>query len=91
MSAITVAGKDIKVDSWGNLENPSDWNDEVAKAMAKADSIELTPEHWEVIHFLRDFYEEHQYTPNMRMLPKAISKKLGTSKGNLRYLYELFP
>ena len=91
MRTITVAGKDLKVDYWGNLANPSDWNDEIAKAMAKTDGIELTPDHWEVIHFLRAYYEEYQSTPNARMLPKAIAKKLGAGKGNLQYLWELFP
>ncbi|GIR92571.1 MAG: hypothetical protein CM15mP93_07580 [Thiotrichaceae bacterium] len=46
--------------------------------------------HWEVINFLREYYEEYQIAPAVRVLTKAIGKKLGKDKGNSKYLYELF-
>ena len=52
---------------------------------------ELTENHWEVINFLRSYYEEYQIAPAVRVLTKAIGKKLGKDKGNSKYLYELFP
>ncbi len=52
---------------------------------------ELTENHWEVINFLREYYEEYQIAPAVRVLTKAIGKKLGKDKGNSKYLYELFP
>ena len=34
---------------------------------------------------------EFQIAPAIRVLTKAIGKKLGPDKGNSKYLYELFP
>ena len=91
MTIINVAGKDIEVDEEGYLVNRADWNEEVAKIMAKGDNCDLTDSHWEVINFLREYYEEYQIAPAVRVLTKAIGKKLGADKGNSKYLYELFP
>jgi len=51
----------------------------------------MTDQHWEVINFLRDYYNEFQIAPAVRVLTKAIGKKLGAEKGTSQYLYELFP
>ena len=59
--------------------------------MAAEDDIELSSEHWEVINFLREYFEEYEFAPAVRILTKAIAKKLGNDKGNSRYLYSLFP
>ncbi len=91
MSTITVSGKTVEVDEEGYLVNRSDWNEEIGKEMAKIDNCDLTPNHWEVINFLREYYEEYQIAPAVRVLTKAIGKKLGADKGNSKYLYELFP
>jgi tRNA 2-thiouridine synthesizing protein E len=89
--AIEVNGKTIELDEEGYLTNLADWNEEAAKILASQDDIELTENHWEVINFLRDYYDEYQIAPAVRVLTKAIGKKLGKDKGNSKYLYELFP
>ncbi len=91
MPTIEVAGKTIEVDEEGYLQNRSDWTEEVANEMAKQDSCDLSSNHWEVINFLREYYDEYQIAPAVRVLTKAIGKKLGPDKGNSKYLYELFP
>ena len=53
--------------------------------------LNLLFHHWEVINFLREYYEEYQIAPAVRVLTKQIGKKLGKDKGNSNYLYELFP
>ncbi len=88
---IEVEGKTIETDEEGYLANLSDWTPAVAEAMAKEDGTELTDAHWEVINFLREYYDEYQIAPAVRVLTKAIGKKLGKEKGNSKYLYELFP
>ncbi len=88
---IEVEGKTIETDEEGYLANLNDWTPAVAEAMAKEDGVELTPAHWEVINFLREYYDEYQIAPAVRVLTKAIGKKLGKEKGNSKYLYELFP
>jgi TusE/DsrC/DsvC family sulfur relay protein len=91
MPTIEVNGKDIEVDEEGYLVNLSDWTEDVAKTMAAAEDTELTENHWEVLNFLRDYYNDFQIAPAVRVLTKAIGKKLGPEKGNSKYLYELFP
>ncbi|MCQ9120832.1 TusE/DsrC/DsvC family sulfur relay protein [Rodentibacter pneumotropicus] len=88
---IEIQGKQIETDSSGYLANTDDWNEEVAKAIAQQENIELSPAHWEVIYFVRDFYQEYNTSPAIRMLVKAMADKLGTDKGNSRYLQRLFP
>ena len=45
--------------------------------MAEIDECELSVNHWEVINFLRGYYEEYEIAPAVRILTKAIGKKLG--------------
>ena len=91
MTAVAVKGKELAVDEEGYLVNLADWNEDVANVMASEDNLALTENHWEVINFLRDYYAEYQIAPAIRVLTKAIGKKLGPEKGNSKYLYELFP
>ena len=91
MATISVGGKDVEVDEEGYLVNLGDWNEEIAKTLSEQDGLELKESHWEVIHFLREYYDEYQIAPAVRVLTKAIGKKLGKEKGNSKYLYELFP
>ena len=88
---IEVNGKSYETDEEGYLANLTDWNEDLANAMAQADGAELDSNHWEVINFLREYYDEYQIAPAVRVLTKAIGKKLGPDKGNSKYLYELFP
>lgn len=91
MPTMEFNGKTYDVDEEGYLTALDGWNEELAVFMASKDSIELTENHWEVINFLREYYEEYQIAPMIRVLVKAIAKKLGPDKGNNKYLYELFP
>ena len=89
--AIEVNGKSFETDEEGYLANLNDWEKDVATVMAKEDDIELSDDHREIINFLREYYEEYQIAPAVRVLTKAVGKKLGKDKGNSKYLYELFP
>ena len=88
---IEVNGKTLETDEEGYLANLNDWVPEVATVMAALEDHPLDENHWEVINFLREYYEEYQIAPAVRVLTKAIGKKLGKDKGNSKYLYELFP
>ena len=88
---IEANGKTYETDEEGYLANLNDWNKDLAEAMATEDKINLSEDHWEIINFLREYYEEYQIAPAVRVLTKAVGKKLGKEKGNSKYLYELFP
>jgi len=88
---IEVNGKSLEVDEEGYLANLNEWEPAVAEVMAIDEGLELNDDHWEIINFLREYYEEYQIAPAVRVLTKAVGKKLGKDKGNSKYLYELFP
>jgi len=89
--SIEVNGTTYETDEEGYLINLNDWNEDIANSIAKLESLEMTPNHWEVVNFLREYYNEFQIAPAVRVLTKSIGKKLGPEKGNSQYLYELFP
>lgn len=84
-------GKEIETDSEGYLKESSLWSEALAEAIAENESLSLSPEHWEVVRFVRSFYLEFNTSPAIRMLVKAMANKYGEEKGNSRYLYRLFP
>ena len=63
------------VDEEGYLANINDWTPEIAEELAKDEEVELTDRHWEIINFLREYYEEFQIAPAVRVLTKAVGKK----------------
>ncbi|MGC7589990.1 TusE/DsrC/DsvC family sulfur relay protein [Bisgaard Taxon 46] len=88
---IEVNNIQIETDAHGYLLDLNQWSEDVAKAIAQLENIELTDAHWEVIYFVRNFYQEYKTSPAIRMLVKAMAQKLGEEKGNSRYLQRLFP
>ena len=84
-------GKSYETDEEGYLTNLGDWSEDVAGYIAQQENVAMTPNHWEVINFLRTYYNDYQIAPAVRVLTKAIGKTLGPEKGNSKYLYELFP
>ncbi len=89
--AYEVNGKTVEHDEEGYLTNLDDWSQEVAEAIAKAEGLEMTEDRWEVINFLREYYEEFQIAPAVRVLIKAAKKKMGAAKGNSKFMNDLFP
>jgi tRNA 2-thiouridine synthesizing protein E len=81
----------LKTDKEGFLLDLDVWNESVANELADNDQLKLTDDHWQVIYFLRDFYQQYQTAPTMRVLVKELAKKLGAEKGNSIYLQRLFP
>ena len=83
---IEVDGKTFETDEEGYLANINDWVPGVADVMSKEDDLELTDEHWDIINLLREYYEEYQIAPAVRVLTKAVGKSMGKDKGNSKYL-----
>jgi tRNA 2-thiouridine synthesizing protein E len=82
---------DLNLTEHGFLIDFSEWNEIVATQLAELNQIVLTPAHWEIILFMRDYYVQFNYLPNTRIFVKAVANKLGVEKGNSRYLQMLFP
>ena len=84
-------GVTVEADEEGYLTDISQWTKELALEIAKAESLEMNDERWEVVNFLRNYYEEYQVAPAIRVLTKALAKVMGPEKSSNKYLYELFP
>lgn len=90
-SSVRVEGRDIETDSEGYLLDRNDWSEEFAKALAKQEGLELGDEHWQLIRFLRAYYQEHAVQPQVRVMIKHFTQLWGAEHGNNHYLHELFP
>ncbi|MFP3909061.1 MAG: TusE/DsrC/DsvC family sulfur relay protein [Halobacteriota archaeon] len=96
MPEIEVKGQKLPLDEDGFLQDWEQWDEDVAQALADDDrwtgaKVELTDEHWEIIRFLRDYFTKYGVAPPIRQLVKAVKKEMGPEKGNLKYIYKLFP
>jgi len=91
MASIEVDGKSFEIDDDGYLVDWQQWNENIATHMAKEEGIDLSEEHWEIIRFLRDYFQKYQIAPMIKILTKEIGKTMGKEKGNTKYLYELYP
>lgn len=89
--AVMVNGAEILTDSEGYIKNLDEWSEDYAIALAEVEGLTLTGEHWQVIHFLRDFYEEHQVQAQVRVMIKHFREQWGAEKGNNHYLHLIFP
>ena len=74
--AYEIDGKSFESDEEGYLIDLSAWNEQLADLIAKDEEIDMTDEHWEVVNFLREYYNEYQIAPAVRVLVKAIKKKI---------------
>ncbi len=86
-----VNGKTVPADEEGYITNLSDWSKDLADEIAEQEHIKMGEQHWAVVNFLRDYYEEYQIAPAVRVLIKSIKKSMGPEIGNNKYMYELFP
>lgn len=88
---IEYQGRVLETDKDGFLQDLSEWTPGLAEHMARRDDLTLGEDHWAVINYIREYYEDYRIAPAVRILIKAMGRKLSRDKGNSRYLYQLFP
>lgn len=90
--AYEVNGKTIEADANGYLANQEDWSEEVAKAIAAEDGVDLShPRAWDIINYLRDeYFNNGGNQPNERAMVKHFSDAWG-EKIDAKALYNHFP
>lgn len=88
---MTVNYAELALDSEGYLHSISAWTPEVAEALAAHEHRTLTPEHWDIINVVRQFYARFEMVPAMRPLVNAVRGELGEEKGSSMHLMSLFP
>lgn len=88
---VDVEGRRVAVDSEGYLIDRSQWSHAFARALAKKEGLELTPAHWQVIEFLRDYEAEHGVQAQVRVMIKAFTDLWGPERGSNHHLHDMFP
>ncbi len=86
MPYIDADGKQLELNEEGFLTDPQQWSKQIASVLAKSqEGLEnLSEEHWAVVNFIREHYEQTKLAPMVR----AICKSTGLP---LKRIYELFP
>ncbi|HEB61724.1 MAG TPA: TusE/DsrC/DsvC family sulfur relay protein [Bacteroidetes bacterium] len=83
MKELNINGVTVQLDDEGYLTDSSQWNEDIAKALAKEDGIDLTDKHIEVLKFLRDVYNKGE---------ALTIRKVGKSGiVDIKEFYKLFP
>ncbi len=62
------------------MKDASLWNESIAELIAQKEEIELSDDHWQVISYVRKFYDEFNTSPSIRPLVKYLSKVLPAEK-----------
>ncbi len=75
-------------DDEGYLIEPDNWTEDIARQFAVEEKIELGNEHWIAIKFMRDYYEEHLITPDVRHVMKHLKLECGADRNRM---FQLFP
>jgi tRNA 2-thiouridine synthesizing protein E len=83
-----TGAKPVPTGDEGYLVDPSDWSEEVAVELARREGIVLTEEHWAVIRFVREYYEQHHIIPDARFVIKFLAETRGAERNDL---FKLFP
>ena len=86
-----AGGKTVPVDDQGYLIDPADWNEQVARELARQEQIILSDEHWAVLGFMRAYYEQRHIAPDARHVIKYFAGYRGASSTGRNDLFRLFP
>lgn len=90
-----VNGKVIETDAQGFLLDLDDWSEDFARALAQRDGVELFVDHWELIWYFRDYYQETQGLPTMHRMVLELGRHRGPHfrdrKAYEKHIYHLFP
>lgn len=78
-----------ELDAEGYLVEPREWNEDVARELARRIGIDLSDEHWEVLRFMRGYYEEHQIAVDARHVIRHLEQRRPGIGRN--HLFTLFP
>lgn len=91
MYVIEVQGRSVEIGPKGFMENFADWNDDVARAIAAEDGLQLGECHWKAIRFIREYYREFEVPPSPRVMIREVGEQLHEIRCTYGTLKELFP
>jgi TusE/DsrC/DsvC family sulfur relay protein len=88
MQSISQTVRDVE----GYVVNPEDWNEALALELAREEGLELTERYWPILHFMRDYWQEHEVAPDVRHVTRQLVEVYGYDKKAAKQrLFDLFP
>ncbi len=91
MLAKQIDDREVEFNDSGYMLDFDDWDDEIANALALADNLELTDDHWTIISFIRDFFGEYEVTPSSNAVIKAVGDMVAAEGSSSNIIDQLFP
>ncbi|MCW8933846.1 MAG: TusE/DsrC/DsvC family sulfur relay protein [Gammaproteobacteria bacterium] len=91
MNNLEIEGNIIELRADGRLQNSADWTPELALELASNEGLTLTDEHWDVINTMRDYYNDFNTSPILKLLRRELSKEYGVERATEGALIALFP
>jgi len=91
---LEVNGRNVETDIQGFIQHTDEWSEDFAKELAEQDGIKLYNDHWELIYYFREYYEENMTNPTMHTLIQdlgAKSKRFHDRKAYEKHIYALLP
>ena len=82
---------DAQTDEDGFLLDPEDWDEDFALSTAKQSELELSQDHWRLIHMIRQLYSDSGVVPELRTILKNLREEIGKENATRKYVYGLFP
>ena len=77
----------VSMNSFPNA--PQNWSIDDAMAVASADGISMTDDHWELVGALQEYYHKVEH-PKLRQVKDALDEKFH-AQGGLKYLHQIIP
>lgn len=92
ISPLELSGGTVMLDEGGFLTDPENWTREFAEYVATNENIELTPDHWEILDYMRQSYADHGVAVDVRHVLNLLRKKHGIDKHDAKMMmFEMFP
>ena len=91
MQTIEVEGRSVAFGPKGFIADFDDWDENVARAMAQNEGLELTDCHWKAITFIRQYYRQNEIPPTPRVMIKEVGEQLHAYRCTYGTLKSLFP
>jgi len=88
MQSNTQTVRDVE----GYVVDPEDWNEHLARELAMEEGLELSEQYWPILHFMREYWQEHKVAPDVRYVIKRLVEVHGYDKKAAKQLiFNLFP
>lgn len=79
-------------DREGYMYNPDEWNSELARMLAAEEQIKLSDDYWEILCFMRAYWQQYLVAPDVRHVVDYLMRERGVDKKTAKkHLFDLFP